>query len=1279
MPASESSGFAERPTARLEVRHGSGQPTEHRIGEAGFLLGSVPGCDLRLPGVNLPPVVALLCHTPEGLFLRKLTPVAGLLHNGRPASSSLLADGDRLTLGAVDLLVRLPQETPSPLVGEGLSEGNEPPTFRVRLVDPVAEAQTAPEGTERERRLHEQIQELETDRILWYRRRQEIEQECQRQEEAAESLRAWIEQERGAIDRERAELEQRSGDLRQREEALQQRGAEIQEQEQHLEQMRQDLLESREQLRERYRRRRDELAGMQESLRRAAENLQERKRQFEAQLEAATESLGQETTRRTELETLANELHEERRLLDDARRLFNEEQQEMQRQLGQRLLALDTREEEVEEREELLARHQAQHQQDLVRLDRLAGLIETRQKQMQERAIEVDRGFERLQHDSREMEEQARQLDTWHSELSEQARQNEELRLQLETTRSELSQRSSALEGQQVMLATLRTRLERLREEQRREDQQSAERRDELETLETDLRHRLEEVQRLRVELDGERLLYDQEQRRFEERRSTIDAAVTQLRQTQEKLALDAEELRRREEQVNAVAAEQVEQAALLRARSTQVEELRQRLEGERQALRDRETALAQAEQAVGSLQEQLRRRSEDLNQRQRALGEQTQQHEETRRQIESGKEELDLLRQRLEDEAAQNRQQLAQRALELESLQQQISERERNLGLQLEQLQLDGRVLDGMRETLQGDRLRIESEQQSAASIEEQRQRDLASLRDEIQGLVQQVPELETRMGTALERLSQARDQLREHLTELHQYARQSREDLEALARQVQTERDGLRQQEQSLYQQREEHRLAVAAFRQQLLEWQGQVGEMKQALLQNESLLQRRQAEIAEQARQVDEATARLTAQAEMVQEQERAVVVRRTEIDRHLTDMREWYRRKLRELAGMPTAQSEALRLAEGLDGPERRGVSPPVSAPTGDLTVRRSGEEGEEYTPPRAASVVQLFGVEPADRQLGELLCSLELVDGDTLQALLNEARRQRRSLRQLLLAGNYLTLYQMALIEAGNLHGLVLGPVRVIDRLHAGMRETVYRVFDPRRNQEALLRHLAEAEMEDAVRPDEFRQRFGAASLVQHPHLAATYEVLEVEDRPAVLQEWLHGVPSTEWPSLAAAPGVWYRLLNQTALGLHAAHQAGLTHGSLHAGQVLLTGEGIVKLCGFGEPPWLAMLPEGEPFDDSISGDLAALGRLAATWLVPDPERKGPRPKPLPVALQGVLRRLVAESEVERYPSAAALLEELERAGSDAPANTTAWERLLQAVREQGDVPLRRSA
>ena len=113
-------------------------------------------------------------------------------------------------------------------------------------------------------------------------------------------------------------------------------------------------------------------------------------------------------------------------------------------------------------------------------------------------------------------------------------------------------------------------------------------------------------------------------------------------------------------------------------------------------------------------------------------------------------------------------------------------------------------------------------------------------------------------------------------------------------------------------------------------------------------------------------------------------------------------------------------------------------------------------------------------------------------------------------------------FQLALIEAGNLDGLVLGRLRVMDRLRAGPRESVYRVHDPTRVEGPtrgvfLLRHLAEPEMEDAVRPDEFRQRFAAARDAAHPNLAATVEVLEINGRPALGISALPGrTPKIVW-------------------------------------------------------------------------------------------------------------------------------------------------------------------
>ena len=105
------------PAVRLELRHGSARPTTHDVADVSFLIGSVPGCDLRLPGANLPPVLCLLSREPDGVTLRKLAPTQAVLVNARPVSSAPLADGDRLTIGPCELLVqvRLAPRPASPL------------------------------------------------------------------------------------------------------------------------------------------------------------------------------------------------------------------------------------------------------------------------------------------------------------------------------------------------------------------------------------------------------------------------------------------------------------------------------------------------------------------------------------------------------------------------------------------------------------------------------------------------------------------------------------------------------------------------------------------------------------------------------------------------------------------------------------------------------------------------------------------------------------------------------------------------------------------------------------------------------------------------------------------------------------------------------------------------------------------------------------------------------------------------------------------------------------
>jgi chromosome segregation ATPase len=1176
------------PAVRLEVRAGPVRPALHEVSETGLLIGSVAGCDVRLPGADLPPVICLIARGAGGAILRKLVPTFSILLNGQAVSTSPLGEGDQISLAAVELVVRVQHPVDSPQAGPASKELPRLPEGQTTPRAPEQSAATAPSRQEK---------------------------------------------------------------------ALQQQQEEMARREKELEGVRQELAVIRQQLYERYRHRRDRLAGLHEAIRRAARKVQERNRLLDTEQEQFRAQKLELDARTQEHDRFAKQCTQEREALAV-------QKQELQRQTSELGLDLQAREETLVRDRDKLAKDQAQHEDDLVRLDRLEAALETRQQQLDERAQAIDQRFEEMQHTSQELEDQAGELDLWREKLQQQAAQLARTKTEQEAATAQVAQRGAALEGQQAMLAALRTRLERLREELRREQQRLAEQRERLDVSEADLQQRAQEMQEARAQLDADKVLNDQHRRRFEERQAALEDAVEQLRSTQEAVSAREGGLSERVSMLDACATKQADEAARLKSQAAELVEMQKRLQADREALLERENSLVKAEQAREALQEQLQRRSEELATRQRAQAEQARKRDEETAALEKREGDLEGERRQLADQAAAQQKQLEEQTADLVRQRDELGQREQVLRRNVERLKEAGRNIGASRKSLEEERTQWQALQAEAARAAAQTQAEFAQARQQAAVLQEQMPELELRAQAALERLGQARTQLREHLDELHAYARQSQDDIDSLRSQVQLEAEQVRQQQVGLHRAREEHRLAVAAFRQQLIEWQGQLTEMRRSLAHGETRLERRQAQVEEQTRQLGASSARLAQQAEELQEQERVVAEQRTEMERHLDDMREWYRRKLREL-------SEQRRVEDVPAMSETRERI--ASAPA---TMEGSGEPAADVE--TSSDILRLTEeVDSGDRKLGDLLRSLNLVEPDTLRSLLVEARRRRRSLRQILLAGGYLTLYQMALIETENLDGLVLGPLRVIDRLRLTAHEAAYRVFDPRSSREAVLRHLTDGEMAVAGHADEFRQGFTQAVAIRHPHVAVTLEVLDIAGRPAVLQESLTGLHSIDWPGLAAVPGVWYRLLCQAALGLHTVHQAGMAHGRIDAGQFLLTPEGLVKLCGVGEPAWLA--PTSILQGGDSAQDLESFGRLASMWANLAARRKGA--KPLPEPLQAILNRLAAEGASQRYASLAALLEDLDNAGASLPPNAEAWDRLLRYVRDHAaeDAGLRQSA
>jgi len=1296
-PSSAADGCAPLPEVRLEIRGGGSRAAAYSMADVDFLIGSVPGCDLRVPGVDLPPVLCLLARRPGGVTLRKLAPTQPLFLNGQPVTSTPLVHGDRVSVGKVELVVHIhkpaqpgtrhpEQPAAAPLTPKALAAAKQQLQEQVaQFQDAVARFKTeahsmetqqqqhheklqtrAAQLDERQRRLEEQTTDLENDRVTWYQRREEIARECQQQEKTTAPGHTGSGQAAAApadvVQREKALLV-RAEELDRRQQELDAQLSDLARQKQELASVRQEVADIRTQLYERYRERRDRLAGLQEAVERAARKVQDGKRRLESELQQADTRRREDEERSAALAKQAEEARQERDRLDEAGRQLDLRQQQHEQELATRFGNYQERAERLAADRQALEASQAEHRADLARLDRLQATLEQREKQLDSRAKEIDQRHLQLQQDSHDLEESVAQLDEWQSKLGAETERLNQQKAEQDTIAAQLAQRGAVLEGQQAAVATLRTRLERMRVEVRHEEQQLTEQRCRQEELEASLQQRQEELQRQRAELEALNASRDRERQELLERSAVMEAAVAQLRQAQDALAGEEANLRQRTNDLDAKFATQAEQASLVEGRAAQLEEAHKRVDAERQALRERTQDLAQAEQARQVLQEQLRRRSEELVAGQKALAEQMRQVEERAADLENRRADIERERQQLEAQVAAQRQELETWAGDVEKQRAELAARELTWANNAERVKAAGRALGLERKALTEERATAATQKLEAVQAASQARLEYEAARRAAVELQQQLPELELRAGTALERLTHAREQLRDHLAEVNTYTRQCQDDLESLRTQVQAEGERLLQQELALRRNQDEHRLAVVAFRQQLIDWQGQVAEIKRLLAQDETRLVRKQARVDEQARAADATTERLARQAEDLQHQERLVAERRGEMDRHLSDMREWYRRKLRELAGVDARAAAGSEVHSTLDD---------LDDDTG-LTAA----EGEAGARP---SILSLTGeVDPSDRQLGDLLGSLGLIEPETLTALLVEARRQRRSVRQILLASGVVTLYQMALIEAGNLDALMLGPVRVVDRLRVTPHEAVYRVFDPRRGQDAVLRHLAEADMHDAVHPDEFRQRFSQAMLA-HPNLAATLEVLEINGRPAALQEWLTGVPSSDWGSLTAAPGVCFRLLNQAALGLQTAHETGLLHGYLRPESLLLTGDGILKLCGFGEPLWLTGLT-GPQVQEDVRADLDALGQIVNGWFIPAVRRPPSRGKALPESLRTVLDRLCGDNNQVRYPSATALLEDLDRAGADVPANAEAWDRLLRHVRENAlpEATLRQSA
>jgi hypothetical protein len=205
----------------------------------------------------------------------------------------------------------------------------------------------------------------------------------------------------------------------------------------------------------------------------------------------------------------------------------------------------------------------------------------------------------------------------------------------------------------------------------------------------------------------------------------------------------------------------------------------------------------------------------------------------------------------------------------------------------------------------------------------------------------------------------------------------------------------------------------------------------------------------------------------------------------------------------------------------------------------------------------------------------------------------------------------------AIADRGPRLGDTVGRYLVLGRLGAGGMGVVLSAYDPQLDRRVALK-LLRAGLELATGEARARLVREAQAIAQlsHPNVVAVHDVgTAASGEVYVAMELVDGETLTRWLDAAARP--WREVLDlflQAGRGLAAAHAVGLLHRDFKPDNVLVGGDGRVRVTDFGLARSLLGAPDGEsaprplPAPGALHQSLTATGTVLGTPRYMAPEQ-----------------------------------------------------------------------